>query len=215
MDQAKWPISVRAKELKYQRSQVQSLKAKCITTVINYSKTYILMHKHIFQILRKCTFFWLIVELYSYILLLNTYSFFNTANKLRNDILQHYLKFCNTVGLVKLKPKDSHKLILALMNKDTEVLNIDNWDKDVWVDYDDRLSTTLEQISLNAKNLKSLRVKSTFLNDIVLSPPCLGFLSKMTSLQSLVITAEWVFADDDLEVLAEKFPVLISLTVSF
>jgi len=145
------------------------------------------------------------------------YDFFVAANKLRNDILQEFMKFCNTysIGSSKLKPKDSHRLVLALINKDTENFNIIKWEKNHWADYEDRLGTMLEQISQKAPNLKSLRVKSTFLFDLILTKPCLEFTSKMTSVQTLVITAEWVFSDDDLEMFVETFPNVHSLSVSY
>jgi hypothetical protein len=127
------------------------------------------------------------------------------------------MKFCNTYSTSssKLKPKDSHRLVLALINKDTEFFQIIKWEKNHWADYEDRLGAMLEQISQKAPNLKSFRVKSTFLFDLTLTKPCLEFASKMTSVQTLVITAEWVFSDDDLQILVETFPNVQSLTVSY
>lgn len=53
-DMAIWYIAARANELKKKRFEFKSLKNECITAVIKNSKTYLLLNKHIFQILRKC-----------------------------------------------------------------------------------------------------------------------------------------------------------------
>jgi hypothetical protein len=134
----------------------------------------------------------------------------------RNDILQCFLELTNIYGFDEAKnlPKDNHKLMLALLNKDTEILEICKWERHLWNDYEDRLSTMLEQVSRTATNLKSIMVKSSYCFEDHLSSPCLDFNAKMTSLHTLVINAEWNFADEDLSTLAEMFPNLKSLSVS-
>jgi hypothetical protein len=68
-------------------------------------------------------------------------------------------------------------------------------------------------VSRTATKLKSIMVKSAHFN--IRSRASLAFAVRMTSLETLVINADWTFADEDLSTLAELFPNLKSLSVSY
>jgi len=131
-----------------------------------------------------------------------------SAKDLQNQILSYMLFNLRSMNLMSVE--DFHKLVFCLLNDQTKEINLDSTTNKHWSDYYDRFEIMMEKISKCATNLEKLYINCVY--GELYPPPLVNVTRPMLHLQSFSCH-DWLWSDQDLEMLAQMMPNLVELVV--